>query len=131
MATVGEGGEKKSRSKSAGQGAEGPWATREGHAGSRQGSLAAHRTMTALVFSLEGEGGTEFSPSRFLSDPSSSCWGKKKHTQRKKINSREEKDGTESAPFGNQAKERRREGKGDGRRGARQDLGQKREKVEN
>ena len=89
--------------------------------------------MTAVVFSLEGEGGTEFSPSRFLSDPSSSCWEKKKntHTQRKKINSREEKDGTESALFGNQAKERRREGKDDGRRGARQDLGQKREKVEN
>ena len=76
---MGEGGEKKSRSKSAGQAAEGPWATRKGHAGSRQGSLAAHRTMTAVVFSLEGEGGTEFSPSRFLSDPSSSCWGKK-HT---------------------------------------------------
>ena len=39
--------------------------------------------MTAVVFSLEGEGGTEFSPSRFLSDPSSSCWEKKKtHTHR-------------------------------------------------
>ena len=115
-------------SKSVGQGGEGPWATWEGHAGSRQGSLAAHRTMTAVVFSLEGEGGTEFSPSRFLSDPSSSCWKKK---NRKKINSWEEKDGTESAPFGNQAKERRREGKADGRRGARQDLDQKREKVGN
>ena len=70
-------------SKSVGQGGEGPWATWEGHAGSRQGSLAAHRTMTAVVFSLEGEGGTEFSPSRFLSDPSSSCW--KKKTGRKSI----------------------------------------------
>ena len=55
--------------------------------------------------------------------------GRKKN--RKKINPWEEKDGTESAPFGNQAKERRREGKADGRRGARQDLGQKREKVGN
>ena len=130
MATVGEGGEKKSGSKSVGQGSEGCWVTREGHAEPRQGSLAAHSTMTAVVFSLEEEGGTEFSPSRFLSDPSSSCWGKKKKN-RKKINPWEEKDGTESAPFGNQAKERRREGKADGRRGARQDLGQKREKVWN
>ena len=81
-------------SKSVGQGGEGPWATWEGHAGSRQGSLAAHRTMTAVVFSLEGEGGTEFSPSRFLSDPSSSCW---KQKNRKKINSwgRKELDMTE------------------------------------
>ena len=78
VATVGEGGEKKSGSKSVGQGSEGRWVTREGHAEPRQGSLAAHSTMTAVVFSLEEEGGTEFSPSRFLSDPSSSCWGKKK-----------------------------------------------------
>ena len=86
MATVGEGGEKKSGSKSVGQGSEGRWVTREGHAEPRQGSLAAHSTMTAVVFSLEGEGGTEFSPSRFLSDPSSSCWEKKKKkTGRKSI----------------------------------------------
>ena len=85
VATVGEGGEKKSGSKSVGQGSEGRWVTREGHAEPRQGSLAAHSTMTAVVFSLEEEGGTEFSPSRFLSDPSSSCWGKKKKTGRKSI----------------------------------------------
>lgn len=35
-------------------------------------SLAAHRMMAALVFSLEGEEGTEFSPSSFFSDSSSS-----------------------------------------------------------
>lgn len=55
-----------------------PWATLEGHAGGgwgaggiQAGSLAIHRTMAGVVFSLDGEGGTEFSPSSFFSDSSS------------------------------------------------------------
>lgn len=44
---------------------------RQRHAGIPVGSLAAHRTMTVEVCSLEGEGGTEFSPSSLFSDPSS------------------------------------------------------------
>ena len=62
VATVGEGGEKKSGSKSVGQGSEGRWVTREGHAEPRQGSLAAHSTMTAVVFSLEEEGALNSPP---------------------------------------------------------------------
>lgn len=49
---------------------------RQRHAGIPVGSLAAHRTMTVEVCSLEGEGGTEFSPSSLFSDPSS-FWKKK------------------------------------------------------
>lgn len=44
----------------------------QGHVGAQAGSLAAHRMMASMVFSLEGEGGTEFSPSSSFSAPSSS-----------------------------------------------------------
>lgn len=43
----------------------------QGHRGARQ-IFEAYRMMAAAGFSLEGEGGTEFSPSSFLSVPSSS-----------------------------------------------------------
>lgn len=63
------------RGKYEGQGSDGPggapWATPQGHVGIQAGSLAAHRMMAAVVFSLDGEGGTEFSPRSFFSDPSS------------------------------------------------------------
>lgn len=101
VATVGEGGEEESGSKSVGQGSEGCWVTWERHAELGKG-LWLCNTMTAVVFSLE-EGALNSPPADssltllILLDHGKSILGRKK-------------DGTKSAPFGNQAKEKK-EGK--------------------
>lgn len=50
-----------------------PWTAPEGQAGVQAGSLAAHKSMAGVVFSLKGAGGNNFSPSSFFSKSSSSC----------------------------------------------------------